>query len=425
MRVALPYGKTKLEADLPEDRILKVMHSRLDGCRPAASGEELVRQSLERPIGSMPLAELAEGKKKVVLLASDHTRPVPSRIIVPQMLSEIRRRNPDAEVMILIATGCHRGTRREELEQKFGPEIMAREHIVIHDCRDDANLVKIGTLPSGGDLIINRMAAEADLLVAEGFIEPHFFAGYSGGRKSVLPGVAAREAVYYNHNAAFIDDPGSRAGILEGNPIHRDMIYAARKANLAFIVNVVINSEKQIVASFAGDCEAAHLEGTRFLHGLAAERPVPADIVITTNNGYPLDQNAYQAVKSMCTAEATCREGGVIIVAAQCCDGVGGDSFYRTFRENPSAEAILEDFRRRAPCETVEDQWQSQIFARILSKHTVILISDLPDTVVRELHMIPAGTVEEALAEADRLLRQERAQICVIPEGISTMICPE
>lgn len=424
MELRLPYGKETIPARLPDGRVLRVMHSRLDEYRPGLSQEELVDRSLASPIGTPPLAELARGKKRVVLLASDHTRPVPSKILIPRMLAEIRRGNPQAEVTILIATGCHRGTTREELAQKFGPEILEQERIEIHDCWDDANMVKIGVLPSGGDLVINRLAAEADLLVAEGFIEPHFFAGFSGGRKSVLPGVAARRAVYYNHNAAFIDDPHSRAGILEGNPIHRDMIYAARKAELAFIVNVVINSKKEIVASFAGDCEEAHLAGTRFVDEMVAEDPVPAEIVLTTNNGYPLDQNAYQAVKCMCTAEATCPAGGVIIAVSKCDDGAGGDEFYRTFQEDPSAANILAGFRRRSASETVEDQWQSQIFARILASHTIIFISDLPEQMVRDLHMIPAASVEEALLLADQALGKEDAGICVIPEGVTTMIRP-
>lgn len=425
MKLKFPYGKSFLEADIPDGRISCIMESSLDECHPSMDERELVWQSMENPIGTQRLSELAVGKRRVILLASDHTRPVPSRIIIPLMLEEIRRGNPEAEVTILIATGCHRGTRWEELIEKFGREIYENERILVHDCADREQMVRLDTLPSGGDLTINRLAAQADLLVAEGFIEPHFFAGYSGGRKSVLPGVAAREAVYYNHNSAFIDDPYSRMGSLDKNPIHRDMIFAAKRANLAFIVNVVINSRKQVIASFAGDCDLAHRAGCDFLNGKAARRPVRSDIVITTNNGYPLDQNIYQAVKGMCTAEATCRPGGVIISIAACSDGVGGESFYETFRSEPSAEAILADFRRRSPSETIEDQWQSQIFARILSRHRVIFVSEQPEQIVRDLHMIPAGSVEEALEIADSLLGRADGSICVIPEGISTLILPD
>ena len=236
-----PFGKATLGLDLPDARLRAVLTSGLHAYTPEADGETLVRRAMEHPIGTAPLAELARGKKKVVILASDHTRPVPSKVIIPQMLAEVRRGNPDADITILIATGCHRETTRDELVAKFGADIVQNEKIYIHDCDDVAMLTSIGTLPSGGACIVNRLAVEADLLLAEGFIEPHFFAGYSGGRKSVLPGVCSRTTVLANHCAEFIDSPFARTGVLEGNPIHRDMMWAARRAGLAYIVNVVIN----------------------------------------------------------------------------------------------------------------------------------------------------------------------------------------
>jgi len=421
MNISLLYGNGTISAQLPNNRELSIISCHLDEYAAGAAELELVQASMKKSIGSPPLARLAKGKKKVVLLAGDHTRPVPSKIIVPCLLDEIRRGNPNAEVTILIATGCHRGTTKEELILKFGRELCLREKIVVHDCMDEANLVKVGTLPSGGELILSRLAVEADLLVAEGFIEPHFFAGFSGGRKSVLPGVASCSTVYYNHNAAFIGDKHSRSGVLDGNLIHKDMIYAAKKVNLAYIVNVVINSRKEVIASFAGDCDEAHLAGCRFLVNMVSAAAVPADIVITTNNGFPLDQNIYQAVKGMSTAEATCKPGGVIIEVAECRDGYGGDGFYRMFRDNPSAKDILDTIRKTQAKDTVEDQWQAQILARILSKHKVILVSEMPPDIVRDLHMIPAGTVEEALWLADGFLKRE-GTICVIPEGVTQII---
>lgn len=421
--IQLPYGRGHLCFNLPEERLAGIIESRLDTYVPQGTPEELVARSMEEPIGTPRLEELAKGKENVVLLCSDHTRPVPSRAIVPQMLAAIRRGNPQAQITLLIATGWHRGTTPQELEEKFGPEIAAREKIVVHDCADDANMVHLGTLPSGGQLYINRLAAQADLLVAEGFIEPHFFAGFSGGRKSVLPGVASRQTVYANHCSAFIDDPHARAGILEGNPIHRDMVWAARKASLAFIVNAVIDSKKRAIASFAGDCEQAHLAGTRFLASLCQSPSIVADVVVTSNNGYPLDQNIYQAVKGMSTAEVACREGGVIIMAAQCADGIGGDVFYETFLQNRDAAAIMEQILAVPQEETVADQWQSQVFARVLMKCKVIFVSDAPDEIVKDFHMIPAHSMEEALAMADRLLGRE-GTVTVIPEGISSILTP-
>ena len=421
MIISLPYGRTHLTAQLPDHRVNAVLCSRLESYVPIAGERELVEAALTSPIGSPTLEELVKDKQKIVLIASDHTRPVPSKVLVPPMLAAIRRGNPGADLTILIATGCHRGTTKAELIEKFGPEIVENEEIVIHDCSDEANMVTIGTLPSGGTLRIHRLAAEADLLISEGFIEPHFFAGFSGGRKSVLPGIAARETVYWNHNADFIGDPHARTGILEGNPIHKDMIYAARKAKLAFICNVVINAKHQVVGAFAGDCEQAHLAGTEFLKSLCQSEKKPGDIVITTNNGYPLDQNIYQSVKGMTAAEATCREGGVIIMAAACNDGHGGESFMQTISANLSAAQILARIQATPKADTVPDQWESQILARILSRFHVVLITQADPTLVRAMKMHPAADVEEALAIAETLLGRE-GTITVIPEGISTII---
>ena len=420
MKLSLPYGRETLTGDLLDERVAAVAENRLEQFVPDKPAQLLIQEALEHPIGSPPLEELARGKNRVVVIASDHTRPVPSRQLIPPMLEAIRRGNPRAHITLLIATGCHRGTMRDELVEKFGEDIVEREEIVVHDCTDKGNLTTLGVLPSGGALWLNRLAVEADLLVSEGFIEPHFFAGFSGGRKSVLPGIAGQGTVYWNHNADFIRDPRARAGILEGNPIHRDMLYAARKAKLAFICNVVINGAHQVLGAFAGDCDAAHLAGVEFLQHLCQVRLPPADIVITTNNGHPLDQNIYQAVKGMCTAEAVCRMGGVIIMAAACGAGHGGEKFACTFREGSSAGEILARIERTPAGETVADQWQSQIFARVLKKCRVVLISQADPGLVRSMQMHPAADLREALEIADRLLGR-RGSIAVIPQGVSTI----
>lgn len=421
MEIALPYGRDQLTAQLPDEEVNALLRGRLEEYVPSMGQEELIAQALAHPVGSPTLEELARGKENVVLIASDHTRPVPSRLLVPPMLEAVRRGNPRARITILIATGCHRDTTREELAEKFGEEILEQYPIVVHDCADEERLVTLGTLPSGGVLRLNRLAAEADLLISEGFIEPHFFAGFSGGRKSVLPGIASRETVYWNHNADFIRDPRSRAGILEGNPIHRDMIYAARRVGLAFIVNVVINARHEVVGAFAGDCEAAHLKGVELVRQLCAVPRVPGDIVITSNNGHPLDLNIYQAVKGMCTAEAACAPGAVIIIAAACGDGHGAEGFAHTFLSGPSPERILADIEATPPGQTRPDQWQSQILARILSKHRVVLISQADPQLVSGFHLEPARDLEEALATARRLLGRP-GKITVIPEGVSTIV---
>ena len=423
--VKFPYGKEFLSLDIPEDRYAGTLVSEMHHYVAPKSPIELVEDALANPIGTPKLSVMAEGKKKVVLIASDHTRPVPSKVIVPPMLAEIRKGNPDADITILISTGCHRGTTQEELINKFGPEIVANEKIVVHDCDDTENLTYIGKLPSGGDLIINRLAAEADLLVAEGFIEPHFFAGFSGGRKSILPGIASRKTVIYNHNGQFIADPCARTGVVDGNPIHNDMLYAARCARLAFVCNVVINAEKEAIFAVAGDVDLAHRVGREFLASQCQVKSIPSDVVISTNGGYPLDQNIYQSVKGMTAAEATVKEGGVIIMLSKSNDGHGGKVFWETFRDEKNLERMMKKFVETPPEETIIDQWQSQIFARLLMKATVVFISDADDELVSDLHMVPAHSMEEALQKADEILAEKgitNGKILAIPDGVSVMV---
>ena len=419
MKIQFPYGKGHLEYDFEK---VNVLTSSIEDYNPEKSGLELVEAAMAAPEGGTTLRELAKGKEKIVLIASDHTRPVPSRIIVPPMLQEIREGNPNADVTILIATGCHRGTTKEELIAKFGEEIVANEKIVVHDCDDRENLVNIGTLPSGGECVINRLAVEADLLVAEGFIEPHFFAGFSGGRKSVLPGVAARETVLANHCSEFIANPNSRTGILEGNPIHADMLWAAKQVNLRYIVNVVLNGEKQAIYAVAGDLEKAHKKGTDFLYGLCGVQAAPADIVISTNGGYPLDQNIYQSVKGMTAAETAVREGGVIIMLSASNDGTGGDHFYHQLADERDIHKTMDLFLSRGRKETEPDQWQTQIFIRVLQRAQVIFVSQMDDETVKAMHMIPASNLDDAMEKAKKLVGVADPSITAIPDGVAVMV---
>ncbi len=420
--VKFPYGKEMVPLDIADERLQAVLVSNLHHYTTEKSQVELVREALEHPIGTPKLSELAKGKENVVIIASDHTRPVPSKAIIPPMLEEIRKGNPDAKITILISTGCHRETTKEELINKFGEDIVNNENIYVHDCDETEKLVNIGTLPSGGELIINKIAYDADLLVSEGFIEPHFFAGFSGARKSILPGIASRVTVLANHCSEFIADEHSRTGILEGNPIHKDMVWAARQAKLAFIVNVVINAEKEAIYAVAGDMEEAHAKGCEFLSSLCKVDAVPADIVITTNGGYPLDQNIYQAVKGMTAAEATVKKGGVIIMMAKSNDGHGGEGFYHQMADEPDIEKTLKIFMDRGRNETEPDQWQTQIFIRVLQRATVVYVSEAPDEMVKGLHMVPAHSIEEAMAKAEEILGNPNATVTAIPDGVSVMV---
>jgi len=420
--IKIPYGKSYLLAQVPNDKLEGVLESKAHHYQPEAGEHDLVRQALANPIGSSRLRDLAKGKNKIVIIASDHTRPVPSKILAPLMLEEIRNGNPEADITFLIATGFHRLTTKEELINKFGEDIVANEKIVVHNAFDPDVMVNIGKLPSGGDIVINKLAMEADLLVSEGFIEPHFFAGFSGGRKSVLPGVVSKVTVLANHNSRFIAHEKARTGVLEGNPIHIDMLHAAKVAKLAFILNVVIDADKKIIKAFAGDVEQAHLEGTKFAGELAAVEAKPADIAITSNGGYPLDQNIYQAVKGMTAAEATCKEGGVIIICAACNDGHGGEAFYRWFTESSGARDVMDKILAIEPEHTIADQWEAQILARILLKHPVIMVTDQCDPkLVTDMGMKVAKTLPEAMAMAEEIAGPN-ARYTVVPDGVSVIV---
>lgn len=415
--VHIPYGRTVIDFDKNGAAVLT---SSIGELKAAGSGSAIVREAMEHPIDSPRLSELAKGKRNCVIIISDHTRPVPSRDIIPNMLHELREGSPDIEVTLLVATGFHRPTSTAELEAKFGKEIMDECRIVVHDCRDKASNVQIGVLPSGAPCVIDRLAAETELLIAEGFIEPHFFAGFSGGRKSVLPGVSDRVTVLGNHCSKFIDSPRSRTGKLDGNPIHADMLAAARMAKLAYIVNVVIDEDKKTVATSAGNFETAHRRGCDFLMGYCHVKPKPADIVITSNGGAPLDQNLYQCVKSMTAAEASCREGGAIIVCAECADGHGGEGFYNSLKDCESAAALYAQFMATPQDKTLPDQWESQILARIFMHHPVIFVSR-PEMkeMIEEMKMRYAPTLDEAVSMAKSWGLES---ITVIPNGVSVVV---
>ena len=420
--VSFPYGKERLEYAFKDNELVAVLESSIEQYIPSATEAELVSAALDAPVGTPTLTELAKGKENIVIIASDHTRPVPSKLIIPPMLAQIRKASPNAKITILIATGCHRGTTKAELVDKFGADIVENESIYIHDCDEREKLISIGTLPSGGDCEINKIAYEADLLISEGFIEPHFFAGYSGGRKSVLPGICGRSTVLANHCSEFIAHPNSRTGILDGNPMHEDMLWAAKKARLAFIVNVVLNSKKEIIYATAGDVEAAHKAGTDFLSKLCGAKAHEADVVITTNGGYPLDQNMYQAVKGMTAGEATVKQGGVIIMLAKSNDGIGGDHFYHQLADEPNIEKTMNEFLSRGRNETVPDQWQTQVLLRVLMHASVIYVSEMPDDVVEKMHMTPAHSIDEALEKARALLCKQDIKIVAIPDGVSVIV---
>jgi lactate racemase len=422
MKMLLPYDKKKVSVEIADQNFVGSLVSRVESYDAGKSPQELVEASLDQPIGSPKLEELVKGKKNIVIISSDHTRPVPSKIITPILLRRIRSAQADANIKILVATGFHRPSTQEELVDKYGQEIVDHEQIVMHVSTDDSAMKKVGTLPSGGECIVNRVAADADLVLSQGFIEPHLFAGFSGGRKSVLPGISSYKTIMANHCAEFINSPDTRPGILKTNPIHKDMLYAAHAAGLRFIVNVVLNGDRQIIASFAGDLEKAHYKGCDFLSSLAGVNKLPCDITVVSNGGYPLDQNIYQAVKGLTSAEATNKDGGVIIMVAGLSDGTGGKGFYNNLAQVETPKELLDRLAHVGRNETVADQWESQVLARILNRHHVIMVSDLiKPEIVRAMHMEYASSFEAALQRAYEL-QGRNAKIAVIPDGLAVIV---
>lgn len=422
MSITIPFGKSgmPLHADLSNAEVLE---SHVGELKATDTEDGLVLAAMAHPIDSPRLRDLAVGKKTCTIIISDHTRPVPSKHILPFMLAELREGNPEIDVTLLVATGFHRPSTREELVAKVGQEIVDREKIVIHNSRDASSNVQVGVLPSGAACVLDKTAVEADLLVAEGFIEPHFFAGFSGGRKSILPGVCDQVTVLGNHCSKFIDSPYARTGVLDGNPLHEDMLAAAKIAHLAYIVNVIIDESKKVVAAFAGDPVTSHRQGCDLLLKYCQVQPKQrGDIVISSNGGYPLDQNIYQSVKGLTAAEAAAAPGAVLIMVSSCSDGHGGESFYHALRDCVSPQQLTKEILATPQDKTKPDQWEFQILCRVLCKHHVIFVTDPGQhKIIEEMKMAWAPDVDTALEEARRM-KGANAHLVVIPNGISVMV---
>lgn len=422
--IKVPYCRETMDLHVDEKNLKAVITAKMHEYDPGKTETELVQEALENPIGTKKLRELAVGKKKITLVTSDHTRAVPSKLTLPILLKELRTGSPDAEITILVATGLHRPTTEEEQRRMFGDEIVDNEKIVVNKAFQEEDFVKVCDLPSGAEFFCNKVAVDCDLLITEGFIEPHFFAGFSGGRKSILPGICNAATVNENHSYKAIANPKSTTGVLEGNPIHEDMVCAARAVNVQFILNVALNGEKKVINAWAGDLEQAHAAGVQFIREQSQCPGIEGDIVVTSNGGYPLDQNLYQSPKAVATAEACAGEDGVIIMCCSCCDGMGGTNFERLITLGTVKE--IDDYLSKIPPkESISEQWCPQIYARILSKHKVILVTTyLEPDLVRKCNMIPAKSLDEAMELAYELKGRD-ASVVVIPDGVSVLAVKE
>jgi nickel-dependent lactate racemase len=355
MRLDLIYGEGKLAVNVPDrTRVLE-----MSPVPPLQDPAQAVQEALREPIESPALAELARGRRDACVVISDITRPVPNRTILPVLLGELEASGiPPEGITILIATGMHRPNEGRELESMVGKEIMDRYRIVNHDCEERDELRHVADI-EGAPIEINRHYLDADLKILTGLIEPHFYAGYSGGRKSILPGISSYETMKFMHSYAVIDHPGVRNCKLEGNIFHEYGLRVTEQVGADFILNVVINTDREVSGVFAGHYNAAHLRGCEFVAEHAVvEIERAADLVITSGGGYPLDSNFYQISKGLTCAKDILRPGGTVIVACECREGLGSDDFCSIMRSVNAPEEFFAYYSQ--PENFVKDQWCAQ-----------------------------------------------------------------
>jgi nickel-dependent lactate racemase len=405
----LPYGSSTVRVRVPERNLAFVLEPHhLAGITDEAGA---VRDALRNPLGQKPLADAVQPHDNVVVIVTDNTRSCPDDRLLPPILQELEHAVPREQITIVVALGLHPPLGGEELRRLLGDEIVAQYQVVNHD---PAKVVNIGMTSRGTPVDINPLVVKADFRLSTGFIEPHFFAGFSGGRKSIAPGVFGLKSAYVNHGYRMIEHPCSRAGVLEGNPIHEDMVEQARMAGLDFVVNVLLNEEKEITNVFAGDMVAAHEAGCEAARSVVGARvPHRVDITVTTNSGAPLDLDLYQTVKGIDTASLVTRDGGIVIAASSCSSGPGPQSFLELHRSCKSPIDVLQKIRREEP---IGVQWQNQILARIQLRNQVMLRSELNDELVRSMQLEPVHDLDQAVAAALQRLGKD-AEVGVIPWG--------
>jgi lactate racemase len=418
MQVRLAYGRTGLEIQVPEGRatIIRPRH------RPALPDERAaVIQALEHPIGSPRLRQLVRPDTRVCVTFSDLTRATPNERLIPWLLGFLAYLPPE-RVVLVNQTGTHRPNTQAELEQLLTRDVVRRYRVLNHDAEDPEGLTTLGQLKDGTPVLLNRHVAEADLRIVTGFIEPHFFAGFSGGPKGLVPGCAGLATIMHNHGPRHIQDPNATFGVTEGNPLWEQLRDLALSAGPSFLLNVALNDRREITGVFAGDLIEAHRRGTEFVRS-SAMQPVSRlyEVVLTTNSGYPLDLNLYQGVKGLSAAARIVQPGGTIILAAECSEGVpAGSPFEALLAGASSPQALLEQLTRPG-CHRAE-QWQAQILAQILAKARVLVHSRLPESVLRSCHLEPCVDLQTAVhTELGR--RGPEARVAVLPEGPLTIPC--
>jgi nickel-dependent lactate racemase len=418
MRVKLAFGKTGLDVELADELNVTVVEPKYVSALPDPPAA--LQQALKEPIGSRPLRELVQPSDRVAIVFCDITRPAPSHLMVPAVLNELTHVPPE-NVTLFNALGTHRPNTDAELRAMLGDDIVANYRIVQNNTFDPSTQVHLGDTSRGHAIWLNREFVECDAKILTGFIEPHLFAGFSGGGKMVMPGVAGQQTVLANHDARMLSDPRATWGVTYGNPIWEEIREIALKVNPTFILHVSLNRDKAITGVFAGGLDAAHAAGCASVKKTAMVGvPHAFDIVITTNSGYPLDLNLYQSVKGMSAAAKVVRQGGAIIVASDCWDGIPSHGLYeQLLREANSPQDLLDTIF--APGFLKQDQWQAQIQAQIQLQADVYVRTDnLTDQQIEQALLRPSPRVEDTVRQLlDRYGAQ--ASICVLPEGPQTI----
>lgn len=417
MKLKLAYGENGLNVELPDSTDVIRSHY-VPGLADEPSA---LRQALRQPIGSRPLAELVRAGQSVVIVHSDITRPTPNDRMLPVLLAELEQAGiARRDITLLNALGTHRPQTDAELRKMLGDQVVENYRCLQHDGNDDANLVSLRVTSNGHPVRLNRRLVEADIRILTGFVEPHFFAGFSGGPKAILPAIAGAESVLSNHGRDMIAHPNATWGVTEGNPIWEEMREVALMSRPTFLLNVTLNSDRQITGVFAGDMLSAHKVACEFVreHAMVAVQ-APYDVAITTNSGYPLDQNLYQCVKGMSAAARIVKPGGAIIMAAECRDGLPDHGRYASLlKEAGSPQGFLDMLAR--PDFAAQDQWQIQIQAQIQQQAMVYVCSDrLTDAQITGALFTPCRDVRKLVNEI--VARNGSARICAMPDGPQTI----
>ena len=413
MRVALDHGHGRLEIALPDGHPIDVVEK--TPVPPLARPERAVREALQMPMGTPPLQVLARGRRNAVIVVSDATRPVPNALLLPPILDALERGGiPARAVSVLVATGLHRPARPDELDEILGPELARTLQVEQHDARDRDAHADLGTSAAGIPVRIDRRYLAADLKILTGLVEPHLMAGYSGGRKAVCPGLAAVETIRVAHGPRMLEARVG-AGIVDGNPLHEDLMEIAERAGVDFIANVALDRQRRVSGIFCGDASEAHAQAMHFVEAeCRVDLEEPADLVITSGGGYPLDSTFYQAIKGVAAAAGVVRPGGTILLCAALSDGVGSPSFEKLLRESASTG----DFELRLADDSffAVDQWMVQHLCQARRRARVLLYTDgLPLAAANELLVEAVPDPESGVQRA--LTNRPGARIAVLPQG--------